>query len=210
MPFIQTQFYVSPETFALLQSGNLKRWGGVVRDTTGQIVEHLDEYDVGIKDAMKQVGAATVEAVRSNRGKTAVIVGVVAGASIAGGIIAYKANAKNNAEREEVMAKFQDAMDKYFRAIGGGMLNDIVIDQLLDAIEAVKGANMCKGKQGKMLSDYLRVFTDNIEKYTRELCKVNSIQIKPIKAAGRVTSSKRIDAMRGYLLIQKDVIERAA
>ena len=210
MPFIQTQFYVSPETFALLQSGNLKRWGGVVRDTTGQIVEHLDEYDVGIKDAMKQVGAATVEAVRSNKGKTAVIVGVVAGASSAGGIIAYKANAKNNAERKEVVAKFQEATDEYFRAIGGGMLNDIVIDQLLDAIEAVKGANMCKGKQGKMLSDCLRVFTDNIEKYTRELCRVNSIQFKPIKAAGRVTSSKPIDTMRHYLLIQKGVIERAA
>ena len=159
---------------------------------------------------MKQVGAATVEAIRSNKGKTAVIVGVVAGVSIAGGIIAYKANAKNSVEREEVMAKFQEAMDEYFRAIGGGMLNNIVIDQLLDAIEAVKSTNMCKGKQGKMLSDCLRVFTDNIEKYTRELCRANSIQFKPIKGAGRVTSSKSIDTMRDYLLIQKDVIVRAA
>lgn len=210
MPFVQTQFYVNPEIFSLLKTGDLKRWGGVVRDSAGQIVTHLDEYDLGIKDAVKQVGVATIEVIRSNKTKTAIIVGVLAGASVAGGVIAYKTSVKKIAEHEEVIDKLQMSMEDYFRAISKGELNDNVMDCLLEAVEEAKRSSICKGKSGRLLSEYLKIFSDSIEDYTRELCKANGLQFNAIKTSDRDMPSKRIDAIRDYLLLQKTIVDRAA
>ena len=176
----------------------------------GEIVVHLDEFDIGLKDALKQVGVAAIEVVKNNKGKTAIIVGTVAGVSVAGGIVAHKVNAKRVAKHQEVLAEFQNTMQDYFKAIGSSELTEEIIDRLLNAVIAVKESGICKGKTGAGMVEILDVFMKSVEEYTRELCKANNCRFKVMHASGKQTASKKIDSLYEYLQTQKDVIAEAA
>lgn len=208
MPMLHTQFYVPNEIFQKLHTGELRRFGAVIRNRKGQIVAFLDEFDVTAKDALKNTALAVIEEVKANKKMVAIVVGVTAGVSVVSAVVLYKVNKKRIAKRQELTAEFEDALLAYFQAIGSQALTDAVLDRLLGAIKAVRGSEICKGRSGRELVSLLSVFSKGVEDYARELCKDTGKKFKEVKT--KKNAASKLDTMYDYLELQREMLNRAA
>ena len=69
MSLQQIAFLVPPELDLGLATGELIRYGGVVRNQAGEIVAHLEEVDISLGDAVSEAVSKAVAVVRDNKGK---------------------------------------------------------------------------------------------------------------------------------------------
>ncbi len=157
MSIEQVAFAIPARIEAGLATGELVRYGGVVRDGAGHIVMHLKEVPTPQFDKALASARAFAKA-----NKTTLIVGTVATAAIGGTAIAVSTMKRmkiNKADRQ-----FQAAMSAYFKAIVAQDMNAKVIDELdrsLGELRALTGKSTTDLIEGDVLDsliDYSRNF----------------------------------------------------
>lgn len=157
MSIEQVAFAIPARIKAGLATGELFRYGGVVRDGAGHIVMHLKEVPTPQFD---KALASTRAFAKAN--KITLIVGTVATAAIGGTAIAVSTMKRmkiNKADRQ-----FQAAMSAYFKAIVAQDMNAKVIDELdrsLGELRALTGKSTTDLIDGDVLDsliDYSRNF----------------------------------------------------
>lgn len=135
---IQVAFEVPQEIATGLSTGELVRYGGVVRDTGGRVVKHLDEITPKPSDdaanAIQQAASNAMNFVKKNKKGTIIVLAV---AAIGG--IAYKTvkgSQKKALEKLQVEAseRFNASLTAYIKALENENLTLTDIEGLQRAI----------------------------------------------------------------------------
>jgi hypothetical protein len=126
----QSTFFIPPEIEVGLYSGNLLKYGGVVRDRSGHIVKHLDEVQLpaGHKKAAARVAA---------RLKNPLVLTVVAGAAVVAGTSYAAALGRKLAVVPECVERYNTSLNAYLEAVQEGRLDASIIDHLISDLDAV-------------------------------------------------------------------------
>lgn len=206
MAVVQEAFDIPADIMTGLLTGDYRRMGGVVRwavgPNKGQIVKHLKPIDVKEADAAKGVLARGVELVKANP-KAAVVVG--AGTLIVGGgAIAYK---KLKNREPAVLKEFRRALKIYLDAIRTGSLDVDVIDNMSEALNALKQHKNYEKFSIQLTAEDIETLVNKIQDYTVKLAADNDIEFKAIEAE---KSDDAIINLETYLNVQKRVFEEAA
>lgn len=157
MSIEQAAFAIPARIEAGLATGELVRYGGVVRDGAGHIVMHLKEVPTPQFDKALASARAFAKA-----NKTTLIVGTVATAAIGGTAIAVTAMKRMKIDKAD--KQLQAAMSAYFKAIVAQDMNAKVIDELdrsLGELRALTGKSTTDLIEGDVLDsliDYSRNF----------------------------------------------------
>lgn len=163
-----------------IDSGELIRIGGVIRNQAGQIVKHLDEVPMP-KNNKKFMGAAIV---------------ALATAAIAG--IAYSVVKNKNEDKESKnMTEFNKSFVEYISSIKSSTVSEKKIDNVLEAIDKIK-KNEKNGNRDFYFNNSKPLF-ETIRNYTYEFAKANSFEIPETEG------KQDIDDLKYYLQVQKQV-----
>lgn len=157
-----------PDIYVGIESGELVREGGVVRNAaTGAIVKHLEEGSFSIKEVVNSVAQRVWS---SKEGKIAVVslIGVALGGVVAAGEIV--ANKRSDQRRSETL---NAALIAYLNAAETGEVTVEQIDALSSAIEAARG----KGSSDSVL--IAEKVVSLVEGYTVALAQANKTIWRP-------------------------------
>lgn len=210
MSLQQIAFLVPPELDLGLATGELIRYGGVVRNQAGEIVAHLEEVDISLGDAVGEAVSKAIAVARENKGKV-IIVGAAA-AAVTGTVafISYKRKAKKQVRQIELAEQFQEAMDSYFQAISNGALSKEIVDETISVIDDVNSNLRGKKNEVSLSQSILNSLVSSIEKYTRQLCEANDYKFKKVKQPLKKTQKSSLETLRSYLELQQDLLQKAA
>lgn len=225
MAVIQVPMSISEEALTGLLNGNLVRTGGVVRDNSGHIVEHL-------KDMSKKKAASQTKQIVSqpkslsmvkgegsiknrvssyatkNKSKTVLIVGGVI--SIGVGVcygVSRVLKKKNLVEKIEVSgnSEFNSALNDYMNAAKNGSLNLELITGLQSQLSMINAEDSSLIMVDvKLLQELLSYILRN----TDELAQVNSYHIK--EEQKQMETDSYIIKLEKALEIQKEIFEKSA
>lgn len=182
----QVAFDIPAKTLEKLLSGEWIRYGGVVRNAAGQIVEHLTEVSVPDSSSADRI----MQALTSRKGL--VIIGSVATAATAATAWLYKRHQDQQAQLEP----FRLAMVAYVTAIQTQSMSLEVVDDLLAALREVDPK-----RAKKVQADTIEIIVG----YTREFAAANGTEIVESNAG----KGKVIDLLP-YLEKQRDILSDAS
>lgn len=188
----QVAFVIPKAIEAGLASGELVRYGGVVRNAAGHIVKHLDEVPTPKLD--KALGVARAFAQKNPK---LVIVGAAATVAIGGAAVAVSAvkRKKINAAKE----KLELALGDYLKAIVDQSMNLEVVDALDIALAELRSLT------GKQTSDLISSeVLDSLVSYSRDFILHNSP--KELTAA----ETPQVMSLEEYLAKQRQIFDEAS
>jgi hypothetical protein len=177
-----------------LLSGDLIKYGGVVRDRSGQIVKHLDEVQLPARD---EKAAARVAAMLKN--PRVLIATLVVGAAAVGGISYAAARRRKLAVVPECVERYNTSLGAYLEAVQEGRLDAGIIDHLISDLDAVvaysdeNGNNISLDFSTKQAAILVKIVVDS----TKQLAKDNSIELSelheeaPASEGGAVVEGRR-------------------
>lgn len=205
MAVVQEAFDIPADIMMGLLTGDYRRMGGVVRwavgPNKGQIVKHLKPIDVKEADAAKGVLAKGVELVKANKAAALVGAGTLI---VGGGAIAYK---KLKNREPAVLKEFRQALKIYLDAIRTGSLDVGVIDNISEALYALKQHKNYEKFSIQLTAEDIETLVNKIQDYTIKLAADNDIEFEAIKTE---KSDDAIINLETYLNVQKRVFEEAA
>lgn len=195
MPVIQIPFEMPLEIQKGIESGNLIRYGGVIRDKAGQIVQHLKEAPVPISDE---------KAVRATKYSKYFLIGTIIVTAIAGiTYIVIKDKKNKETKIPKCVADFNQAFIAYLDAIKQGTVNERKISEVIHALEEIKNSQD-KGDIDLVLSvENIDLLIEMVRNYTSELAKANSFSIPEDSC----DIEDKIINLQHYLEIQKQIFE---
>lgn len=194
MPIVQEAIIIPEVIQAGLENGTLVRFGNVVRRNVGPhrgaIVKHLKNAPIqnrnythqyvrpatlegSLKRGLKQMGTYAA----NHPGKVALI---VCGITVAG-YSCVKLYDKY-ARKEDLpvsYVEFQGKLNAYLKAISRGSLDLMTIDALTVAIEEMINDKECADKGVVLSLDELKDIVGLSEKYSENLIRLNSLNMKP-------------------------------
>lgn len=197
-------FYIPPEIQAGLVSGDLLRYGGVVRDQLGHIVVHLDELP-GIEKAPEMLRKA-VDAVKARP--------VIAAVTTLGGVVLVAGVAMSAAwKRKKTRARIESynaSLRAYLEAVRDANLDAEIVVRLLDALDAVQALTGPNGVSLDFSSKESGALVELVGEYTRELSQSNSVD--GVSLPRRRLDSERapIVDLRGHLEAQREIFAQSA
>lgn len=206
MAVVQEAFDIPADIMTGLLTGEYRRLGGVVRwavgPNKGQIVKHLDPIEMKEAEAAKGVLAKGVELIRANP-KAAIAVGTVTLVA-GGGAIAYK---KLKNREPSVLKEFRIALREYLDAIRIGSLDIDVIDNMSEALQALKQHKNYEKFSIQLTAEDIETLVNKIQDYTIKLATDNDFELEDIEAD---KSDDAIINLETYLNVQRQVFETAA
>lgn len=212
MPVIQVAYEIPEATYAGLLTGQLKRFGSVVRDHRG-IIGHLDEVPISEQD----YGSSRLPIVKvlKNHKNIAIGIGVVTVVAVAGGLVlgAMKSS-KNKKNAEPKMPKcvvdFNNSLCVYLEAVRNGNLDIETIRGLISDLGDVK-ENYYSGKINIDFSTgQLNTLMDLIFNYTRKLAEANSVEFNGLEEPISASADNTIVNLQHYLEVQKQIFEKVS
>lgn len=196
MPLLPVAFDIPPFIQEGLANGSFIRYGGVVRDQAGQIVQHLTEVEM-ITNEGAGIAKRAFSFVKKN--KWAIGVALVA----AGGIAwAVSKNRKNQSVRvPKCLVDFDAAFQRYIVSAKDGTINQKIIEDVLVSLEEIR-KNQETGKMSIEFSvENARLVIDMVREYTEKLAVANSAEI-PTDIS---ESGNAIIDLQQYVERQKDI-----
>lgn len=199
---VQDAFYVPDSIAVKLATGEMMRFGSVVRwaegPNKGAIVEHLDSVDLtrsfstAMQQSMQQSMNSTQNSSQSffSEHKTGIIIGASVGGvvGIGIGIAIYR--------RKRKQKRINEAFENFFEAMREGEMTVEIIDELDDVLDDLDKVKMT-GQELRRLLSYVR-------KYTLELAQINGVSTADIKTTG-----DNIIDFRAYLDKERRILEAA-
>ncbi len=207
MPIVQVSLDVPDDIYRGVVNGSLELLG-MVKDGQHKVRKHIPRAKLSKSDkAAKVKGTGVWKAVKEHK---AVAIGVGAVVAVAGvGTYAYNSwkNSKKQAA-EERMAGFQKALKEYLKASKKGRLNAKVVDNLLNALDALEKKKLGKDVELTIPASQLTSLIYSIFTYTETLAKANEYEVKIAKPQNGTQGS--ITSLKSYLEIQKQILENVA
>lgn len=212
MPVIQIAMEMPEDICAGLAAGTLKRFGSVVRDPAGHIVEHLDEVKFPNKEPM----AGDLEIVNTLKNtKKYVLIGLgLVAAVTAGGLIihAVRSKSKKNDFEDEISAivdGFNISMRDYLNAVQEGNLDMDTLTRIIVEVDKIKENLDNENIWIDFSTDQLKELLNLIYEYTIRLTEANLIDFGNIEKP-EMTDAKAIINLQQYLAAQKKIFEVAS
>lgn len=187
MAIIQKDIVVPDNLLPAIKNGEINIMGLAKNAENAQIVKHLDTLDLNKSDSSAKAAAVLIAA------------GVAAIAGISFGIYYFVKRSK--------VKRFKEALNAYVQAVNNKELTTEIIDNLLSALDKLKG-KLRKKIQIEFSSDELTALIDCLCNHTQTLADANNINI-----AFETTEEEKEDILlrfRNNLKKQRDIFELAA
>lgn len=191
MSIEQITFVIPSHIEAGLATGELVRYGGVVRDSAGHIVTHLKEVPTPRLDKALNVARKFAKANR-----VTLVVGTVAIVALGGTAIGISAVKRKKFKKVEL--RLQAALSSYMRAIDTQNMNLLVINELdlaLAELRSITGMATSKLLDGEVL--------DFLISYSRDFIQTNEPVQLPKSEAAQVS-------LEEYLAEQRRIFDEAS
>ena len=211
MALIQVAMEVPDDIALLIDAGELIRRGGVVRDASGHIVNHLKEVD--LPDAAEGAEMAQKALAMAKQYKYPLIgIGIAAVAAI-GGVVAYKLTTKqkNDADKKlsEDAVAFNEAMTRYLDSIKAGNLNEGDLEGIIRQVDGLR-----EGLDGKTVTldldgGQLETLVDMLRTYTEKLAAANGASLREAPSVEDAGEYGNVILLRHYLGEQQRILQAA-
>ncbi|CRK59321.1 hypothetical protein [Alloactinosynnema sp. L-07] len=214
----QQTFIIPPEIEAGLLNGDLKLWGGVVRNLSGKIVKHLEEVKVPAQAGESAAVSTASSNVRSWSGLAGdlknpwlIIPAAVVG-TLAAGSAVYVAVKKHRqaatAEVPEVVASYNTSLRGYLEAVREGRLSEEIIGKLISDLDAVvayeEGGTISLDFSSKHVETLVGIVVDA----TKQLVEANDLDLDELQEQVPAEDDNVVD-LRRYLEVQKRIFKDA-
>lgn len=209
MPIVQEAFDIPNELMIRMLTGEVQRFGGVVRyaigPNKGQIVKHLNPVKLSATKQAQSFGAKALQIAKNNK-KALVIVTVGAGiaAAVAGTYYIIKTH------ESKVVTEFRASLRAYTSEIRKGSLSIDEINNLMTSLEELKTHKDYEKISIQLSAEDLNVLVNRIYEYTQKLAQDNSIKLTDEDFAEEQSSDNAIINLQRYLITQKRIFEEVA
>lgn len=205
---IQPTFDIPPDIEAGLNSGDLIRYGGVVRDRMGNIVKHLKEVP-GSANSQESLGrvAASVKrpwVIITAAALSAVAVGVTAV------IAARKREETGKPEVADCVENYNISLRAYLEAVREGNLDADIIGQLISDLDAVKAYSSNGSITVGFSTEQSETLVNLVVDYTRKLAEANSVELNEIQGQAPASENDTVVDLRRHLEVQRQIFTGAA
>lgn len=220
MPVIQVEFNVSEEMARMLASGNAVRYGGVIRDTAGQIIEHLDEVSGSgkiVADVVKPdppIAAFSARVVKAAKNNKYLFIGLGVAAAAGIGIVYYN-HKKNRNKRvfaadtlestQDYANDFNDSVRAYYTALMTGNMSRTVIASLRSRIELLMDAINSNVITIDFDNSNLKTIASVLDNYGDELKKINGLELTKHEDLNSLNSKQLVECIIRKLKEQEKV-----
>lgn len=195
-------FYIPPEIQAGLASGELIRYGGVVRDGAGQLVKHLKEVP------LSESGRDAAQRFAASLKNPWVVVGVGLGAVAITSITTFAVRKRTAAKR--LVAQYNTSFGKYLEGVRDGTLDANIIDQLISNLDAVKASSDMGTITVGFSTEQSETLVNLVAEYTAKLAAANSVDLDLLGANEASSGGGAVTNLRSHLEAQKQIFKRAA
>ncbi|MEU0832892.1 hypothetical protein [Streptomyces sp. NPDC005969] len=202
-------FYIPPEIEAGLLSGDLIRYGGIVRNQMGQIVKHLKEVRLPVSN---EKAVARVAGMLKN--PRVLIPTVVVGAVVAGAAVIVAAKKRKQTGKPEVpecVQSYNASLAAYVEAVHEGHLELDIIDRLIADLDAVKAYS---DENGSITLDFstkhAEMLVNIVVDYTRQLAEANSVELNELQGVAPASENNAVVDLRRHLEVQRKIFAEAA
>lgn len=204
MAVVQDSFDIPDEIMRKIRNGELQRSGGVVRcakgSNKGRYFKIFDPIDVTATKAAQGIGTRILQYAKTHK-KGLVIGGVVT----IGGFLSVVYNVKNH--EPAVMTEFRAALGIYIEEIKEGRLEVETIDNLTDALEALKAHKNHERFEIKLSPEDFDVLVSSIHESTIQLAEADKVELSD-REMPQVNDS--LLKFHSYLRAQKRILEDVA
>lgn len=204
MPVIQVPMDISEKAIQGILTGNMIRTGGVVRDSTGQIVEHLRDVSES-KSGKEGVIRSVLKSASKNKSTVAVGIATVA---VIGSVAFWSVSKirKNKTDETSLNEDLSKAINEYMSLAVQGKLNINAISNLKNILEEVRKLD---GSSKIIISvKQLQELIGYISKYTQELAEANNFKIDFENKINNFDDT--LLKLNSYLEIQENLFKEAA
>ena len=192
-------FEIPAEIAKGLASGDLVRFGGVVRDSAGHIVTHLKEVPAAVERTKGAIERAAGK-LGGNRIAFAVCTGTLVVAAATAGTIAVMRARK----LERIEARYIAALGVFLKGIRDGNLEKDNIDELIAALDVVTEQSVGKRLQLNSANADFQALVETVTSYSQALADANqptAVAIESIEEASEdefkiVTLRRQLDYQR--------------
>jgi len=199
---------------ALIDSGQLIRTGGVVRDAvTKAIVKHLQdgpdiEAGEAIATATKQLSAKAVASL-----KNPWVIATLAGTVVAAAITAAVLNNKRNNDKDAIaqvhvpgsIVAYTNALTAYIEAARIGELNELVISDLIAALDEVEADTKAGALAIDFQAEESKSLVSLVIGYTRAVAGANSLDLDALLEQSPVEDDDVLGDLRRHLEVQRGI-----
>jgi hypothetical protein len=205
---IQPTFYISPDIEEGLNSGDLIRYGGVVRDRMGNIVKHLKEIPspANSQDTVRRAAASA----KRSRG----IITTVTLSAVAIGLIAIVATRKQDEtgkpEVPECVENYNRSWRAYLEAVRDGNLDASIIDRLISDLDAVKVYSNNGSVAVDFSTEHSETLVNLVIDYTGKLAAANSVELNEFQGQVLASENDAVVDLRRHLEVQRQIFTGAA
>jgi plasmid stabilization system protein ParE len=209
VPIINVPLDVPADILAALATGELTRYGSVVRNQAGAIVMHLKD---GMSSPPAQEAVAKVAAL-ARKNSRFLLLGLGVAAATAVGVAVYKAvtaDQKSAEDAPECVQRFTTSLGAYLAAARDGRLGVDDVDRLIADLDTVKA----ESDSGRIAVDFAvdqwETLTRLVADHTRRLADANRIGTDDLRELQRRPDGDVIVDLRRYLEAQKRIFKNAA
>ena len=206
MPIVQVPLDVPDDIYLNVLDGSLELLG-MVKDGSHKIRKHIPKAKLPKEDAVSKLKQTKIlDVVKDKGGPIAIVVGITVAAIGTGVYIVNKNKQQKKSEEEKVVDEFKHALKEYLKQSKNGQLNIIVVDDLLDSLKNLEqyGNDVQLNISASQLAELIL----SVFKYTEELAKANSYNIKVAKP--KKGKQGNITSLKSYLEVQKQILENVA
>lgn len=203
----QVTFYIPPDIEAGLLRGDLVQYGGVIRNQSGELFQHLKEIQLPAAD---KKAAAQVAAMLKSPG--VLIPTLVAGAAVVAGTLYAAARRRKPTIVPECVERYNTSLGAYLEAVKEGRLDAGIIDHLISDLDAVmaysdeNGDNIGLDFSTKQAATLIRIVVDS----TKQLATTNSINLSELHEEPPAPEGGTVLDLRPRLEVQKKIFTDAA
>lgn len=205
MPITQVNLEVPADIALGLASGELQRFGSVVRDSKG-IIAHLKDVDrIGSKTAANKGlfggGAKSAGSI------IAIGIGVIG--VIGGAVYLVKARKKDASvtSQLECVERYNSSVATYIEAITSGKLDQAVLTEFRAAVEEMR----VLAREGEIAVDFSPQRSEALNAllgdYTRKLAEANSVSVGQLPDLAPGTMETLLEDISFYLDAQQKIID---
>lgn len=205
MAIIQDTFFIPDNIMTKINTGDLRRVGGVIRyakgPKKGRIFKLLNPVQIDAAEKAEGIVANAIKLAKNNK-KALIITGI--GTGVVGGLIYYKSKIYES----EVVTQFRLSLKNYINGIRNSDLSSELISDLMINLENLKNHKDYEKIKFQLSTEELDVLVNRIHEYTEKLAKDNSIELTEEELDDHTTDGAIVNLQR-YLRTQKRIFETA-
>ncbi|KZB79640.1 hypothetical protein [Amycolatopsis regifaucium] len=199
---VDVSFRIPARIQAGLDTGDLIRSGGVVRNRVGRIVTFLEEASRFTPDEGAVASAAWMV-------KKPVVIGGLALAAAAATAAVAIARRQNRA-LAECVTNYNDSLHDYLEAVRDQSLTAAIVDRLIAALGLVQAHSESGIVTIDLSAEHLETLVQVVISTTRQRAQANSIDLDESPPSPAASTRAPVVNLRHYLEIQRRTFNDAA